>query len=174
MIHFKYDNFQVNQRGDLCINQNGYSFIMFTSDDCQYCFEIFPSFVRLSQTIKGCVFGTVNVNADNQKIVTLSTLSNTPLEYVPYFILYANGVPIAQYHSDEAQPDSNFEKMKLFLVAQTQNQQQQQLKNQSGANSNFVIPEYSFGIPYNSGTNTSKSKRVCYLNYSSAYADQKQ
>ena len=172
MIYLRYSDFYINHAGNLCVNQKGYSFVMFVSNACSYCSEIAPSFLRLSQIIKGCVFGTINVDQDSRKIVEISNRSRTPLEYVPYLVLYANGVPMAQYHSDESNPDSNFEKMRIFLLSQTQRSNEQPNSTGSGQqqqqqSSEYVIPAYSIAIPHNAGTK--RSKRVCYLGYEHAY-----
>ena len=186
MIYLRYNDFYINHAGNLCINQNGFSFVMFVSNDCVYCSELAPSFLRLSQIIKGCIFGTVNVDNDSRKIVEISTRSKTPLEYVPYLVLYANGIPIAQYHSDESNPDANFEKMRVFLLTQTSQSKDKSIApNPFGSNNgggggggfvnsrssqqspDFVIPAYSIAIPHNAGS--IRSKRVCYLGYENAY-----
>ncbi len=183
MQYLKHDNFYVNQSGDLCNKQNGYSFVMFTSANCKYCSDLYPSFLRLSQSIKGCIFATMNVDADNQRIVEMSTRSKNPLEYVPFLVLYANGIPLAQYHSDESNPESNFDHMRTFLL--THSRAPDSGTNNSSVSSNavpnavpnaaafsdFNIPAYSIAIPHNVGT--SRSKKVCYLGYAKAYDEKK-
>lgn len=164
LVYLKPENYFVNQNGDLCNNLKGYSFVMFTSDKCEYCNDIKPAFHYLPNTIQGCIFAEMNIDQQKQKIRMIASQSKTPINYVPYVILYLHGIPIAQYIPDEKNPQANFEKIKLFLINQTKknqtptnNNQQQQLPN-----NNRNIPEYSLAKPSN-------TKRVCYLTAAQAY-----
>jgi hypothetical protein len=110
----------------------------------------------------------MNVDQDHQKIVTISASTKTPLEYVPYLMLYFGGRPIAQYQPDEQHPEANLDKMKMFLIQQTKSLKSGGAANASREDSQHdataanAIPKYSIGIPGN-------KKRVCYFNYTSAY-----
>lgn len=144
MLYLTPEDFFLNQNQDLCNKIGGYSFVMFNSPDCVYCKDIHPSFVKVSKMILGCTFAVMEVG---QRIIGLSQQSKTPIEYVPYILLYGHGQPIAQYQPDEI--NSNIEKMTEFLVEQTK---------QTVINDNLIIS----GVP--------KTKnRVCYLGFDKAY-----
>lgn len=174
---------------ELCTEIPGISFILFTSNSCKYCKDIYPYFLRVSQIIQGCVFGIMNVDVMNQKIVAMSHRSSTPLQYVPYLMLYINGRPVAQYVPDEENSAHNVELMRSFLVAQTKrltrqqndtagrhHHQNQPRHNDQGvgagisntASGESSIPAYSIGIPGNMKS-ARESRKVCYLDFNSAY-----
>ena len=144
----------------------GYSFIMFNSRSCTYCKDIHPSFSKLVQMIQGCNFVVMDVEQQNQRVVGLSQQSRTPIEYVPFLLLYANGQPIAQYMPDENNLNANVDKMIKFLVEQTNRNPTKQTA-QNSQQTNVIeknIPPYSIGIPKNR-----KNRRVCYLGFDKAY-----
>lgn len=150
------DLYFVNQSGELCNRVPGYSFVIMTSDSCEYCNQILPVFTKVSNEIQGCKFAVMKVG---QEIISIAGRSKTPLKYVPYMILYANGRPIGQYEPDEANQSANIDKMKRFLVEVTTKQQKGGLKKEQ----QNEIPAYSIGIPANN------KARVCYLGYDCAY-----
>lgn len=169
LVYLTPEDYFGNGSNQLCNKIPGFSFIFFNSSDCKYCSDVYPSFIKLSQSIQGCVFGIMNVDQDNRKIVRIADQLGNPIEYVPYLMLYYNGQPIAQYHHDEHRPEANTEKMKMFLIQQTKSFKADSMKKSTGsagsssdANLQSSIPKYSIGIPGN-------KKRVCYFNYSSAY-----
>lgn len=166
LVYLTPENYSVNQSEELCNNLRGYSFVFFTSARCSYCKDVYPAFVRLSETIQGCVFGVMNVEQNNNAVVQISKRSKTPLEYVPYIILYANGRPLSQYVHDENNPQANLERMKTFLVQQTT--RKQTADGATSAVAAAVIPPYSIGIPKNRAS-SAKLKKVCYLSYDTAY-----
>lgn len=157
------ENFYVDREGKLCNKVPGYSFVLFSSPNCAFCKDVIPAFTKLSQMIQGCTFSTMNVEQQRQKIRDIAQQSDSPINYVPLLILYGNGRPIAQYFPDEQNPQSNLEKMKQFLVHQTSNKKQGQGQAQSSTDTGPPVPAYSMGIPGNS------QRRVCYLNFDSAY-----
>jgi hypothetical protein len=111
----------------------------------------------------------MDVDQENKRIVSISQRSKTPLKYVPYMILYANGRPIAQFFPDEDNPESNYEKMRAFLVKQTAKQPQQAAEQrtiQDEKERAAGIPPYSLGIP----GNYSSRRKTCYIGFNSAYA----
>ena len=169
LVYLTPDDYYVNQFRELCNKITGYSFIFFTSNSCKYCKDIQPSFVQISQTIKGCVFGIMNVDQDNQKIVEISSRSKSPLEFVPYIVFYANGRPVAQYNHDEYNPSANFHSMKSFLLNQTSHKgSSASASNADHRDASDVIPAYSIGIPGN--RDMVKRRKVCYIEYDQAYA----
>ncbi len=154
------ENFYVDGSGKLCTKIPGYSFILFSSPNCGFCKDVIPAFNRLSQMIQGCVFASMNVEQKQQKIREIAQRSDTPINYVPLFMLYGNGRPIAQFYPDEQNPHTNLDKMKSFLINQTASKT---AKTAAQKPQEPALPAYSIGIPGNS------QKRVCYLDFDSAY-----
>lgn len=179
-VYLTPDDYHVQRDGNLCNNIPNFSFVMFTSEQCRHCKDVEPDFLRLSRSIQGCSFGIMNVDQYNQKIVTISARSNTPLEYVPYIILYRHGVPVAQYVPDESKPSSNFDSMKAFIIAYTtgngsrQFGAQQNRTQQPEQPMKPAIPAYSIGIPGNLASDKSSChNKVCYLGFDNAYKNGK-
>jgi len=195
LIYLTPTDYYVSQNGELCNGVRGNSFVMFSSASCHYCTELYPAFVKLSHTIQGCSFCVMNIDQENKRVVGMSRSTSTPIEYVPYVILYANGVPVSQFVPDEDYPDRNYDNMRQFLIEETsrrssvannrapqqqprQQQQQQQQRGGGGgdAGGGSQIPAYSIGIPGNLkkargvGPASKNKKNVCYLDYNSAYS----
>jgi thiol-disulfide isomerase/thioredoxin len=152
------NDYFITQQNELANKIPGFSFIFFSSSGCKFCKDVMPSFLRLSQILQGCVFGIMNVDQEEQKIVSMSASTKNKLEFVPYVLLYVNGKPLAPYMPDEDNPDANFEKMKTFLIAQTTSLNSGDKPTAKSAQ----IPPYAGGIPGN-------LKRVCYFSYDRAY-----
>ena len=120
MIYLHHTNYYVNDKKLLCNTLRGFSFVFFTSKNCGHCISLMPEFNNLAKMIQGCVFAKLNVEEDGQAIRLTASRSATPINYVPLLVLYANGIPIGVYQPDEHNPKSNFDKMKNFLLANTQ------------------------------------------------------
>lgn len=181
IVYLVPNDYYVNREDELCNKIDGHSFILFTTTSCHYCKDIQPIFVKMSQTIQGCTFGIIDVDQENQKIVNIASRSKTPLEYVPYMILYLKGRPIAQFIADESHPEKNFDYMRDFLIQQsnaakrdisTMQQHRQQQQQQQGAVGTNNIPAYSLGIPGN--LKNPRARNVCYLGFDKAYGSSKQ
>ena len=172
LIHLSTSDFEIKQGNKgpaLCIKIPDLTFVLFHADPdrCAHCHELIPEFVKLPYVISGCRFAMVNLNR-NAEIVKMSKSTTTPLEYVPYLVLYINGRPFIRYEGDK-----NLESLAEF-IAEFMNR----LKNQT----NFVstqktvkleneIPPYSVAIPYSVVCDDDKG--VCYLKYDEAYRRKK-
>lgn len=161
IVYLQPDNFYVNPYNEMCNNINGFSFVLFTSKHCAFCKDIIPSFRSLANHIDGCTFVEMDVDQQQQKIRSIAANSNTPINFVPYLLFYINGRPTARYIPEEQTPHINYDKMKQFLIMQSQ--QHHAPKDNKAAAHKSLIPEYSIGKPICSG------KNVCYLGYDSAY-----
>lgn len=172
LIHLRSDDFEIKDGSKgptLCLKFPDLTFVMFHADPqrCAHCEELLPEFRKLPYIIGGCKFALINLNR-YPDLVRMSKSTTTPLEYVPYLVLYINGRPFIRYEGDK-----NLESLAEF-IAEFMNR----LKNQT----NFVstqktvkleneIPPYSVAIPYSVVCDDDKG--VCYLKYDEAYKRKK-
>nr|QBK87286.1 MAG: thioredoxin [Marseillevirus LCMAC201] len=82
---------------NLVANIGGITFVMFHSQRCSHCVNFLPEFKRLPGAIRGVNFGMCSVDDGNRVIVQMSHQSNTPIQSVPKFILYNDGIPYVEY-----------------------------------------------------------------------------
>lgn len=162
IVYLQPDNFYVNPYNELCNTISGFSFVIFTSKHCTFCKDILPAFRNLANHIDGCTFVEMNVDQQQQKIRSIAAGSSTPINFVPYLLFYINGRPTARYVPEEQAPHINFEKMKQFLIIQSQ-KQRNTTQEAVAAAPQSSIPKYSIGKPI------CTDKNVCYLGYDSAY-----
>lgn len=167
-MHLTPNDFYINEELTLGNKLPGYSFIFFMTLDCPYCDDVKPAFDHLAKIIQGCSFFYMDVSQKNQEIVIKARQSRTPIDYVPYLMLFYNGKQIKQYIPDEDRPQNNVEKMTNFLIQHASTPPQSPLtdplRGGEARPTTDNIPPYSIGIPGNLA-----SKKVCYLSYPNAY-----
>jgi hypothetical protein len=150
----------------LCTQLSGFSLILFYSKSCQYCPLLLEIFRRLPEKINGCLFGIINIQK-NPKCISNSQSTNTPIKYVPYIVLYVNGVPMAVYGGDyEIQQICSFITDTINTIMKKQQFTTAKPADPSGESSN-PIPPYCLGKPVCNG-------QVCYLALDKAYVNQAQ
>lgn len=155
--------FVIKDRNLIKHNDRGFTFVFFFTPDCVYCNDVKPAFVHLSKVIKGCNFFFCDLS--DGYLPAISAQSKTPITYVPFLILFANGQIIGQYFPDEENPSNNVRKMSDFIKSTT-NQYVKKTMVGGSSNTTSIEPEkplYAYGIPYNRS-----SRRVCKL-YNDAY-----
>lgn len=143
----------------LCSNLEGVSFVFFYSTNCPNCqpgIDVFRNLKDKFQQIKFCI---VNIN-ENPNIITKSNTSCTPIEYVPYLVLYFNGKPFLRYDGEIVQ-----EELVTFLVEVMKRIDNKIKFSKSEKSEESDIPEYAGGVPFNIVCNKNK----CYVKYSNAY-----
>ena len=91
-----FQNIEKENGNVLCTNIKGFSLILFYSTQCNYCKELIPIFKNLPGQVDGCNFGMINVNK-NKHIIQMSNQTIVPITYVPYIILYIDGIPFMRY-----------------------------------------------------------------------------
>lgn len=178
LLFFSQDDFTLRHHQDsikLCTKVKGLSLIFFYSEKCDHCHIFFPIFKDLPKSVGGCMFGSINIS-HNKNLIASSKKSTTPLEYVPYIILYIDGVPFMRYDGDRS-----LEGIRSFIfqvassLQQTSNDDNthgRRLANESGMEAKLnsmdgvqqnkqKVNEYTLGQP--------KKKEVCYLTLDSAY-----
>jgi thiol-disulfide isomerase/thioredoxin len=159
------------QNGELVKpNDQGYSFVFIFTNDCKWCDDVKPAFNYLSTMIRGVNFAYMDVAQNNWRLREMSLRTRTPINYVPFLLLFANGRQIAQFSQDEDNPQNNIPKMQQFIINNTTRRQQPQstrIQGTPGSSSSQAagseIPPYTIGIPGNLAT-----RKVCKL-YNNAY-----
>lgn len=142
----------------------GFSLILFYSTHCEYCKNIIPMFKTLCNVIGGCSFGMVNVN-NNKRCVEMSKNTSTCIKYVPYILLYINGMPYMEYKDD-----CSVEAIKDFIIKISNDFRSKQSftddkKNKNTKPHSKEIPKYCTGHPIKG----SLKEQVCYLDWGEAY-----
>jgi len=142
----------------LCNAVKGLSLVFFYSTRCTFCQSFIPQYKKMPGNIKGCHFAMVNVS-QFQKIVAMSTNTITPIQYVPYIVLYVNGKPYIKYEGDyDIQQLADF----IIEVSTTLNQKEKFLKN------NTKVKESGNSIPsYTNGKDI--TEKISYLTLIEAY-----
>jgi thioredoxin-like negative regulator of GroEL len=145
----------------LCINMDGLSLVMFYSTKCDHCHTLMPVYKQLPNTVSGCKICMINVS-NNKQVVSMSKDTLAPLTYVPFIILYVNGKPFMRYDGPH-----DLGELQRFIVEVSKKVSSQQFMKQEEEEDEEEkpeenIPAYSVGRPYG-------AKKVCYLNYDSAY-----
>lgn len=140
----------------LCTHVNqGLVLVLFYSTQCEHCKNAIPIFRQLPQIVHGCSFGMINVST-NAKVVHLSRSTISPIQYVPFIILYVNGEPYYKYKGAITLPDiQNF----IIQMSKVLESKQQFVVPEKETKK---IPEYSTGIPY-------CDEDICYLEFNEAY-----
>lgn len=101
MLFLQPQDFKPNGNGQLCTSLKGFSFVFYTSDKCTICKKLKPQFNRLSKTIQGCTFAYMDVDQENMKIRKMAAQAGTPIDHVPIFMLFLDGVPTALFNLNE-------------------------------------------------------------------------
>jgi hypothetical protein len=159
---------------NLCVKFEGYSLLLFYSNNCEHSAKLLPVFKQLPEIIGGCTIGLVNVD-NNKKIIEDSKKTNVPITYVPLIVLYtttgpgSHSLPFMRY-------DGVYEKVaiKNFVIdianklskqksSQREIKQTPQQKKQEEVENS--IPKYTIGVPKNSKSKKNKG----YGNFDSAY-----
>lgn len=146
----------------LCHGIPGFSLILFYSKQCGYCNDLIPIFKKLPGSITGCQFGMVNVS-NNKKVISMSSNTIAPIEYVPYILLYVNGKPFMRYNG----PYDGAEIKRFVFEVASKVRDKQKFNNEKVKEDpkGRGIPEYTLGQPLYG----KPGEKVCYLNFRTAY-----
>ena len=163
LIFLTKDDFHLEQGTNntlLCHKINGFSLILFYSIQCDYCKKLLPNFRRLPGMIGGCQFGLVNI-AKNKSLINLSNKTVSPIEYVPFLILYANGKPFMRYDGQH-----DIASLKKFIVdVNNKLKHKRQFSKETEHLNKKKIPSYTIGNPLYGIENRS------YLEFNQAYIE---
>jgi len=168
LLFLSSDDFSIAETSNgklLMSNMNqGLFLILFYSTQCEHCKKAIPVFKELPKFIHGCNFGLINVST-NAKVVHMSRTTISPIQYVPYIVLYVNGEPYYKYKGGIT--PSEIQKFIIEMSNLLQTRQQFVKQNeQTPPKNEKKIPEYCTGLPY-------CDEDVCYLEFDSAYTDNK-
>jgi thiol-disulfide isomerase/thioredoxin len=153
------DDFSVEKTekgGVLCQCIPNISMILFYSTKCEHCKTLLPIFKKMPGHVGGCQFGIINLS-NNREVVKKSSESITPIEFVPYLVLYVDGKPYMRYNGPH---DMNEISRFVMDVSKKVIGGQQFVKNVKIVPKN-IIPEYTTGVP--------KSRKLCYFSFGDAY-----
>ena len=160
LLFLTSDDFYVNetQNGRLLNSHisEGMCLILFYSTQCVHCQKAIPVIKSLPQLIHGCTFGMINVST-NAKVVHLSRTTLSPIQYVPYMILYINGEPAYKYKGS-----ITIQEIQKFIFNISQQVQPKQKFIETIDKDEKKIPEFTTGIPY-------CDENFCYLDFEVAY-----
>lgn len=144
----------------LCHGINAFSLILFYSTKCVHCEALIPIFHQLPGTIIGCQIGIINVST-NKKVLEMAKNTISPIEYVPYIVLYVNKRPYMRYNGPR-----DINEIRKFVYEVTKNIK----NNQAFSKDKVKEPKSGRGIPqYCIGKPLYGEDEVCYLKESEAY-----
>lgn len=118
MLFLQPQDYYINPNGQMCMSLKGFSMVFYTSDRCTICKRLKPQFNRLSKTIQGCTFAYMDVDQENMKIRKMAAQAGAPIDHVPIFVLFLDGVPAALFNLNEK--TQNFgEDLRQWLIKAT-------------------------------------------------------
>ncbi len=92
LIYLKYTDFfrqELPQGKYEVVNKlQGLSVVLFYSKKCQFCAPVIEVFKNLTGKIMGVNFAIANITADNMAINKIFMGSVTPIQHVPYIVVY--------------------------------------------------------------------------------------
>ncbi len=103
LLYLESSNFGVDKIASgqiLCNSIKGFSVVLFYSQSkCVYSPKALAEFKRVVGTVNGVLFAVLNID-NNMDVVRLSTKTITPIDGVPYIMLYYNGTPQQIYNEE--------------------------------------------------------------------------
>lgn len=145
----------------LCNNLQGISLVLFFSQQCPHCNDVFPDFSKLPNAIPGCQFAVLNISKF-PIVAQKAQQTIIPITEVPFIILYVNGRPFLRYNGKRTYNDiGNFVIEVLARIQGKRNfsgNTQQQIASEDGE----VLTYVNGLIPYNIHCDN----ETCYLTVS--------
>ena len=149
----------INQNGKQMMKHsiNGFSLILFYSNMCKFCPEYTNIFKAIPGSVSGCQFGILNVDT-NKNFINASKNTISQINYVPFILLYVNGIPFMKYNGPPV-----ISEIARFIIEVSKNIQQKQKFSSEVVKKdpNGGIPSYSIGHPL--------KNMVCFLEFEEAY-----
>src|SRR3990167_4955851 len=99
LIYMTSRDFKLEQGQDnimMTTQVGGLSLLFYYSQECKKCPGFLEEFRTVARRIPSCVFIVVNIDQD-PNIINMTKKTNTPLDYVPYIIMYVDGKPFMEY-----------------------------------------------------------------------------
>jgi thioredoxin-like negative regulator of GroEL len=139
---------------------NGFCLVLFYSTHCKFCKNAIDVFKQLPKNIQGCSFGMINLST-NAKTHIMSKSSTNEIQYVPFIILYKDGIPRYQYKDElEITSIANFI---VYVAGREKNSFTEETVVEQKEEK--VIPAYTIGKPV-------CDDNVCYMSFDGAYTKQ--
>lgn len=108
LIYLKYTDFfrqELPQGKYEVVNKlQGLSVVLFYSKKCQFCAPVIEVFKNLTGKIMGVNFAIANITADNMAINKIFMGSVTPIQHVPYIVVYMDGKFYLEYRGPRDVP----------------------------------------------------------------------
>jgi thiol-disulfide isomerase/thioredoxin len=187
-LHYVRDSDFSIEKGNLVVNVNGITLLMFYSQTCGHCKKYYPEFLKLVNIVSGINFAVCDV-AQCRNAIAMSKNTHTPITSVPHFVLYNEGIPYAIYKGRRSNDEiTNFIKEIVQQLNNIPTFQQSQHPSVPPRHLTQRAPEpapqvekdyeiapetgvrsykYSFGRPYNTASEES------YLQEMAAYDEKK-
>jgi len=146
LLHLKTEDFYIRDgtKGKiLCHKVPNFSVILFYSPVCEHCQRLMPMFKTLPSAIHGVSFGIVNVSS-SKDVIGMAKATVSPVRYVPYIVLYVDGVPYMSYKGENTSQGIG-----QFIVEVINNIQKKQsfTNNKVQKERKSSIPQYTIGQP---------------------------
>jgi hypothetical protein len=141
--------------------------VFFYSNTCSFCDDFLKEYKQLPKHVTGCNITLTNTSLDQQMVRKMAHNTTTPINYVPFFVLFNKGMPIVEYTGQRS----------IHHIASFIGEVQEKLTGKAPTlkNVNRVqggkmnkreenqIPAFSIGIPRGEAD-------VCYMKFDKAYA----
>lgn len=132
--------------------------VLFYTNDCPHCKPILPLFQQLAARLQGCKYALMNVG-ENYAGALLSRKTNTPINYVPFVLLYYNGTVLKQFKAQYT-----FDNLRDFLVEAAKELHTVAPATGALAPAQAQTPGFTTGTPY-----CDDESGVCYVSFDAAY-----
>ena len=102
LLYLDKDDFKVVKsegKVNLHTTVKNISMVLFYTNSCPYCKHILKIFKSMPRKITELQFGIVNLSR-NKNVVEMSRTTSTPMNYVPYIVVYVRGKPIMIYNGN--------------------------------------------------------------------------
>jgi len=162
LLYLSEKDFKVVQGPEgstLCNGVKGFFMVLYYSKECVHCHSFMPIFKKIPHSVSGCQFGLVNVT-QNPNMVKMSEKTISPIQYVPYIILYVNGKPFLRY--DGPRTEEGVKNFIMEVSKKLDNKKYFTQTRKKKAKPEDKIPPYCIARPKCEGD-------VCYLSYDKAY-----
>lgn len=107
LLFFSEQDFALSSKDGmkfLGVRCKGLTFLLFFSTQCPTCHDFISVVKKLPFQYKESKFGLYHIKDGHDKIVKASMGTTTEIKYVPYLVLYNDGIPFALY---EGPPDTD-------------------------------------------------------------------
>lgn len=153
-------------RKRLTIGVRGPTLVYYYSRVCEGCKKFTPEYIQhVAPRAQQVNIAMCNPRLNNDTVARMSQGTNTPIQYVPYFVLYIDGMPIMEYNLEKSA--SAILKFLEDIVPHADSNGYQ--PPNSGSINPAVSKDSDGGMSYYGKCKNEGS--VCYLNMDQAYPE---